>query len=359
MKIEQENKDAMSFLELTYMTQRSKTLLDYAKKTGLEKATITLANGQVHAASAYAQHLYCAAHEIGNPDDRMNESYQIVTLLIVMEDIMQNNWHYGTQLLYRLRSEGFQLKRTEVAAFLAQEGSFESNRDKYALMENNPMAVSMYCGRLKALYNSLPGLTRGITAGNGEPMHEFLTAREESALETIEKLTKEFIPAFIGAENEPKLEKFLIWLRSTDYYSAPASTHGARSVPGGLAEQKVDIIYNTARLFLPATKAQIGEIVMAALLCDLHKIHVFHPDEDGGYYFHDEMPFGHGRKSLYMASGFFGNAIPESVACAIDCYLHDESSNPNIGLQMMEQPLGLFLHIGEIMATFLGGTVNG
>ena len=71
------------------------------------------------------------------------------------------------------------------------------------------------------------------------------------------------------------------------------------------------------------------------------------------YSYKDDLPFGHGRKSMYIALGFFGDSMPPSVASAIDAHMHDIDVNPNVGLQMMQQPLGLWLHIGDAIAAHI------
>lgn len=354
MDMKQEHEEGLLFLEQTYMTERSKALLDFAKSNGYLSGTVTLPNGEVHAAATFAMQMYCSAFDIGKPaDDAENEAYQIVCLMVVMEMCNKRNSSFGSKLLFKVRCSGIRLDRREVKAFLAQEGSFGTNRNKCALMENNLLAVSIHCGRLKALYNTLPSIGQGLYPADSSELQKLLETRCESDIETIEKLAMTYIPERIGRDNEKVVLRFLNWLRKTDHYSAPAAIAGIHCNIGGMAAQKVSRIYRTAELLLPATKAQIGEIVLAALLCDIHKINTFHPDEDGGFYFYDELPLGEGRKSLYMASGYFGDLIPDNVAEAIDSYLHDEDANPNVGLQMMEYPLGLYLHIGEMLAAFI------
>lgn len=353
MTIKEENAEALGFLDITYVDERSKELLAFARDNGLEKGTVKLPNGDFHSAAAFAQHLYCNAYEIANPPDSENESYQIVALLITLQMISKSSWNYGSRLLYDLKAAGFQLKREEVAAFLAQEGTYSTNRSKGDLLDGNMTAVSMYCGTLRALYNTLPGIGKGLSSPDTEPMQQLLAAREESPMATIEKLALTYIPALIGEENRGKVERFLKFLRNSDFYVAPASTRYHLAVPGGQSTHIVNVIYRTAERLLPASNAQIGEIVMAALCHDLCKVNVYFPRDEGGYYFHDEMPFGHGRKSLYMAVGFFGHLMPKSVASAIDAHMHDIDTNPNVGIQMMEQPLGLFLHIGDMLAAHI------
>lgn len=386
MTVKQQTAEAISFLDSICYNQnndgspavpRGKEVYDFAKKNGLEKATVALPDGTIHSAAALAQHIYCNAYEIGEPDERQNESYLIVALLIAMEEVSTHPWNYGSWLIYKLKLAGIQLRRDEITAFLAQEGSYASNRSKGDLLDNNLMAVSMYCARLRALYNSLPGIGRGLSTPDSDAMKELLDAEEPTAQATIEKLARKYIPALIGANNADKVERFLKYLREqSDFYIAPASTKYHMARPCCLAAHTVNVIYRTASQLLPATDAQIGEIVMAALCHDLCKNNVYVPEwkkekvyrpegklyDNGGNFdwdpylgfnFKDSMPFGHGRKSLYIAVAYFGDCLTEAVASAIDAHMHDIDTNPNVGLQMMMHPLGLWLHIGDALAAHI------
>lgn len=386
MTVKQQTAEAIGFLDTIYYTQtqdgnfatpRSKQVYDFIKSLGLEKETVSLPDGTIHSAAALAQHIYCNAYEIGEPDEKQNESYQIVALLIAMEEVSTSPWNYGSWLIFKLRQAGIQLRREELTAFLAQEGTYQSNRSKGDLLDNNMMAVSMYCARLRALYNSLPGIGRGLSTPDSDAMKELIDAEESTAQATIEKLARKYIPLLIGTENANKVERFLKYLREqSDFYIAPASTKYHMARPCCLAEHTVNVIYRTAAQLLPATEAQIGEIVMAALCHDLCKNNVYVPewkkekvyrpegklydnggnfdwDQYLGFNFKDTMPFGHGRKSLYIAAAYFGESLPESVASAIDAHMHDIDTNPNVGLQMMRHPLGLWLHIGDALAAHI------
>lgn len=381
MTVKQENAEAMLYLSMECTSERSKAVLELAKAHGLENSTVMLPNGDVHAAAAFAQHLYCNANDIGKPSDAEQESYQIVSILLALEESRDSSWSYGSELLYsfipKIKGNDPKQLRKEVAAFLAVEGTYSTNKSKGDLLDGNMMATSMYCARLRSLYNSLPGIGKGLVDYNSDAMRQLLEAKEDSAKATIEKLALMYIPALIGAENRKKVENFLSWLANrTDFYSAPASTKYHLSEPGGLAEHTVNVIYCTADLLLPASDAQIGEIVMAALCHDLCKVGVYVPtpknkkvysengskvDEIGRfdwiastvYSYKDDLPFGHGRKSMYIALGFFGDSMPPSVASAIDAHMHDIDVNHNVGLQMMQQPLGLWLHIGDAIAAHI------
>lgn len=370
MTIAEESREFMNYLDMACLSERSRIVLDFAKKHGLAKGTITLPNQEVHAAAAFAFHTYAKACDIGHPseDNNEHESFQIVALLVALQEISTDNWNYGSRIMYLLDiaqysyagtdRDGnpvevpFRLSVSEVDAFMAQKGTFSGNSGKMRLMEGNLLAVSIHCGRLWALYNTLPGYFSGLSkAKDGAALQNMLFAREVSAQYTIEKLALTYIVARIGEENKNRVMNLLRYLRNhTDFYIAPATErYHPLSGPGGLAQYTVDAIYNTAELLLPATEAQIGEIVMAGLCQAIGKINVFYEGQ-AGYEVDDNRPFGYPVKALHIAVRYLGNCLPENVAAAIDAHMHDLDENPRVGLQMMEQPFGLFLHMGCIKA---------
>ena len=136
----------------------------------------------------------------------------------------------------------------------------------------------------------------------------------------------------------PGADKLLAWLKSTDFFTAPAGAkhHGAHA--GGLAVHSLNV-WNRLReitlrdtidgkAILDLTPETNETVAIPALLHDVCKVGVYHtetkrrrnPDtgtwEDyQAYTFRDPFPLGHGEKSLYLITKYM--ALTEEEALAI------------------------------------------
>lgn len=136
----------------------------------------------------------------------------------------------------------------------------------------------------------------------------------------------------------PGADKLLAWLKSTDFFTAPAGAkhHGAHA--GGLAVHSLNVWNRLREITLRDTidgKAILDlapetneTVAILALLHDVCKVGVYHtetkrrrnPDtgtwEDyQAYTFRDPFPLGHGEKSLYLITKYM--ALTEEEALAI------------------------------------------
>ena len=137
-----------------------------------------------------------------------------------------------------------------------------------------------------------------------------------------------FEQIFLSQVTRPGADKLLEWLKSTDFFTAPASTRFHGAYPGGLVKHSLNVYYamlgnfNLRGLYSPQTQA------IVALLHDVCKVGVYHtetkrrrnPDtgtwEDyQAYTFRDPFPLGHGEKSLYLITKYM--ALTEEEALAI------------------------------------------
>lgn len=347
-------------------TERTDALLQVAIKNGIEDAVWNGASGEF-AHAMYIMLMYICSSEIyaalnEEPDDKQSQKLLLASMLVGLAEMdVGSSWTYGSKLLLEIRKAGIRLERDEIRAFLAQEGDFVSNRSKGNLMKDDMLSVSVYCGRLMALYNILPRLPKPSAVPDDFPKDQLVTAdvlqdfNIEDPREQIETAVRTYFPIVLGEGNDSKIEAFLAYLVKSDFYQAPASTkyHGCH--PGELAVHTCNVMYRGVQLMLPTSRENIAKMVMAAICHDLCKIDVYSPYSKNTkvyYNFDDHMPFGHGRKSLYIAAAYFPD-IPMDVASAIDAHMMDTSANPNVERQVMEEPLGLWLHLADCIATYL------
>lgn len=156
----------------------------------------------------------------------------------------------------------------------------------------------------------------------------------------MEQLICEYEELFIGAyilqtkrEVLPKgnlYERAIDWLRTTDFYTAPASTRYHDSVPGGLLIHSLKV-YNQLidLLMLPAFKdVKIEEATLAALMHDWCKINYYEAysknvkDEKTGTWSKETayrvnqkgLPLGHGATSMFLASRVINLTMDQALA---------------------------------------------
>ena len=137
----------------------------------------------------------------------------------------------------------------------------------------------------------------------------------------INDIKKEYIEIYNKHINRDGAKELLEYLQKSDFFTAPASTQFHSAYEGGLAEHSIKVY----KRFLNAVKFEYGEnyqekisdesIAVCALLHDLCKIDLYKVDYrnkkvDGNwvqvpfYTIEDNLPYGHGEKSVYIISGF-------------------------------------------------------
>ncbi len=342
MTIEEENKEALGTWEHICASDRVKAVFAFATKNAhIEERKVSDSDGKPHAAAMYALQMYCQTLQL-HPKNELAESVQIVALMTAIEESGYSAWHhFGAELLYDMRADGISITRDEVSAFLALEGDW-SYPAKGQLMYGSPLAVCLYSSRLLTKYFTLNNMYPYMK--NKDPLP--LPKMEADPCAAIETLAMATIPAYIGEDDVKKLMRFLNWLRTGDFYTFEN---------GALAKHTVQVICNLVNLTKPQNEKDLGEVVLAGLCHDICSINV---DRDpSGNTVYDPLPFGCGRKSLYIASGYFGKNLGKTVAAAIDAYQHDiaaESYMPQAYLT----PLALYLHLADVMATYLPNSEN-
>lgn len=154
--------------------------------------------------------------------------------------------------------------------------------------------------------------------------------------ELIEEYEELFIGAYIMQTKRPVeatgnfYERALEWLRTTDFYSAPASTRYHDSVPGGLLLHCIKVYNHIVDLLtLPVFKdVKVEEATLAALMHDWCKINYYEAyqknvkDENTGTWIKETayrvnqkgMPLGHGATSMFLASRVLTLTIDQALA---------------------------------------------
>lgn len=163
----------------------------------------------------------------------------------------------------------------------------------------------------------------------------------------------------------PNTERLIEWLDTTDFFTAPASTKYHGAYEGGLVEHSLNVL---TELKTSKNAVQFTEesIIKVALLHDLCKANFYTVDYrnakiDGKweqvpfYTVKDDFPYGHGEKSVLLASRFIDLTEQEQVAIRWHMGAFDEAVKGGFNLsQVFERyPLALELHIADLRASYL------
>lgn len=182
-----------------------------------------------------------------------------------------------------------------------------------------------------------------------------------------------FIEIFEKNIKRPGADKLLAWLcsDSSDFFTAPSSTRYHGSYEGGLVEHSLNV-YECLRDYLsrPRTKELYGmdyseeSIAIAALLHDICKVNFYVVDyrnaknaqgiwEKVPYYtIHDELPYGHGEKSVYIVSGFMRLTREEAFAIRYHMGFSGNEDKGLVGQALEKFPLALALNVADMEAAY-------
>lgn len=179
-----------------------------------------------------------------------------------------------------------------------------------------------------------------------------------------------FVQLYNSGIRREGADKLLAWLEKSDFFAAPASTkfHGAHE--GGLCEHSVNVY---ERLHALCGFDDIGAteetIVICGLLHDICKANFYKvstrnvKNEQTGqwekqpfYLVEDQLPYGHGEKSVYIISGFMRLTRDEAMAIRWHMGGFDDSAKGGsfaLSGAFEQYPLALMTHIADMQATYL------
>ena len=192
-------------------------------------------------------------------------------------------------------------------------------------------------------------------------------------------MKEKFIEIYRKHITRPGAEELLAYLEKSDFFTAPASGRFHLSVPGGLCQHSINV-YEQLRdqyehflkknpEFTELTPEQEETIAICGLLHDLCKINFYVPvkksrktgknlpngkpewEDYWGYDIEDKLPYGHGEKSVYIASGFMRLTREEAFAIRYHMGAWQEGEARNAGSAFEMYPLALFTHIADMLAT--------
>lgn len=189
-----------------------------------------------------------------------------------------------------------------------------------------------------------------------------------------------FIEIYNQNISRPGADKLLAWLETTDFFEAPASTRFHLSRPGGLVEHSLHVYDRLLKLYTfektepgqPGTYFPMAEeletIAICGLLHDICKANFYavemrnRKNELGQwekypfYVVNDQLPYGHGEKSVYIISGFMRLTREEAMAIRWHMGFSDndfKAGGFSVGNAFEKFPLALLTHMADLQATYL------
>lgn len=183
---------------------------------------------------------------------------------------------------------------------------------------------------------------------------------------------EEFISVYNANIKRSGADELLNYLETkSDFFTAPASAkyHGAYS--GGLCDHSLNV-YRCLVDYLARERVKTGyglaysdeSVAVAALLHDLCKTGCYRPgtrnvkDENGKwqtvptFYYEDSLPYGHGEKSVYIASGFIRLTREEAMAIRWHMGFSGTEDNRMVGRAFKQYPLAFALSVADMEATY-------
>lgn len=184
---------------------------------------------------------------------------------------------------------------------------------------------------------------------------------------------EEFISIFnenIKREGADKLLDFLE--NKSDFFTAPASTRYHNAFEGGLLRHSLNVYKclvaylergRVKEMYKLEASAETSAIV--ALLHDLCKVNIYHVsyrnaknDKTGQwekvpfYEIRDNLPYGHGEKSVYMISGFMRLTREEAMAIRWHMGFSGTEDKNTIGRALEKYPLAFALSVADMEASY-------
>lgn len=186
--------------------------------------------------------------------------------------------------------------------------------------------------------------------------------------ETQKNLSDDFVKLlrFTGRDGIEELIRYL--QEETDFFTAPASTKYHGAFEGGLLKHSMNVLD-----CLDEAGYDYKTVIIVALLHDICKANYYGKEirnvkENGAwvqkevYTYQDDLPLGHGEKSLYLISKFI--KLTDEEAAAIRWHMGGFDSafrggDRGLNIAFEKYPLAVLLHLADMKATYIVERRNG
>lgn len=163
-------------------------------------------------------------------------------------------------------------------------------------------------------------------------------------------------------------DKLLAWIKTTDFFSAPASTRFHSAYEGGLLDHSINVYDVIMSKHFDAGTDDPESFAIISLLHDLCKAGFYttemrnRKNEHGEwervpyYAIDDKFPYGHGEKSVFLIERFMKLKNDEAVAIRWHMGGFDDSAKAGsfaIAHAYEKYPIAVKLHLADLEATYL------
>lgn len=192
-------------------------------------------------------------------------------------------------------------------------------------------------------------------------------------MRTPQEIKDEFLEIYkanIKREGSDKLLEYLLSSKS-DFFTAPASTKYHSAYEGGLAQHSINVYHCLCDYLARQRVKEVyhltadGETAaVIALLHDICKVNFYKVDyrnskneqgvwEKVPYYrIDDQLPYGHGEKSVYIISGFMRLSREEAIAIRYHMGFSGIEDRNSIGAAFEKWPLAFALSTADMEASY-------
>ncbi|MBO5909937.1 MAG: hydrolase [Clostridia bacterium] len=192
----------------------------------------------------------------------------------------------------------------------------------------------------------------------------------------LEENQEKFIEIFNKYITRDGAGNLLDWLINSDFFIAPASSKFHSAHEGGLCEHSLKVFDRYVRLLQMeygddfSNKISMESVAIIALLHDVCKVDFYKTEYrnvkiDGQwvqvpyYTIEDQLPYGHGEKSVYIVGSFI--KLTREEAMAINWHAGGFDDRVRGGSYGMAEayykfPNAMIFHTADMMATYLDET---
>lgn len=189
------------------------------------------------------------------------------------------------------------------------------------------------------------------------------------------KAKEEFIKIYTENIKREGADKFLEYLKKTDFFECPASTRFHSNFAGGLVEHSVRVYHRFVRMleceygtdYFTKNPEMKESAAIIALLHDLCKVGTYKVEERNVkvgsewvkkpyYAVEDPLPYGHGEKSVYVISEYMKLSLQEAMA--INWHMGGYDARYSNGTYVLSEaftrfPLCVLFHTADLLTTYL------
>ncbi|HIY21434.1 MAG TPA: hydrolase [Candidatus Flavonifractor merdigallinarum] len=179
----------------------------------------------------------------------------------------------------------------------------------------------------------------------------------------------ELYQTYIRREGADALLDYLS--NKSDFFTAPASARFHGSYAGGLCDHSVNV-YHCLRDYLERERVKElygleysdESVALVSLLHDVCKIGCYKQSTrnvkgpDGKwqsvptYFYEDNLPYGHGEKSVYILSGFLRLTREEAMAIRWHMGFSGDEDKRLVGQAFQQYPLAFALSLADMESTY-------